>query len=118
MNYIEHLHNLSSTVTRYISIFAFASLVGIPIAIMSSAVGLKICVITARSKKYKSRIKKKNDKHDKILLLAKTKLNSIDVVTSKYLINSNIGHGKFLLINKMPKEYNDTKEEINNFKTS
>ena len=116
LNYIEHLHNLASTVNRCISISAFASLVGIPILIMSSAVGLKICVITAGNKKYKSRIKKKNNKHDKILLLAKTKLNSIEVITS--LINSNIRHGKFLLINKMPKEYNDTKEEINNFKTS
>ena len=58
--------------------FSFASLVGITIGIMSSAIGLKICVMTARIKKYKSIIKKKK-KHDKILSLAKPKANSVEV---------------------------------------
>ena len=43
----------------------FASLVGIPIGIMSSARRLNIFVITSVIKKYKSIIKKKK-KHDKI----------------------------------------------------
>ena len=37
----------------------FATLVGIPIGTTSSAIGLKICAITAAIKKYKSIIKKK-----------------------------------------------------------
>ena len=45
---------------------------------MSSAIGLKTCVMTARIKKYKSIIKKKK-KHDKILSLAKPKVNSVEV---------------------------------------
>ena len=72
------------------SISAFALLFGIPIGITSSAVGLKICAITAGIKKYKSIIKKKKKKHDKIALLAKTKLNTIEVVISRTLINSHI----------------------------
>ena len=70
MNYIEHLLILSSTVTGCISISAFASLVGIPIGITSSAIGLKSCVITAGIShyKYKSIIKaKKKKKHNEIL---------------------------------------------------
>ena len=51
LNYIEHLLILISTVMGCISISAFASLVGIPIEITSSAIGLKICVITAGIKK-------------------------------------------------------------------
>ena len=62
---------------------AFASLVGIPIRITSSAIGLKICAITAGIKKYKSIIKKKKKEHDKIVLLAKSKLNKIGVLVSK-----------------------------------
>ena len=58
-NYIEHLLILISAVTGSASISAFASLVGIPIGITTSAVGSKICVITAEIKKYKSIIKKK-----------------------------------------------------------
>ena len=59
LNYIEHFLILGSTITGCVSISAFASLVGIPIGITSSATGLKICVITAGIKKYKSIIKKK-----------------------------------------------------------
>ena len=77
LNYIEHFLILASTITGCISISAFASLIGIPIGITSSAIGLKICAITAGIKKYKSIIKKKKKKHDKIVLLVKYKLNSI-----------------------------------------
>ena len=51
---MQHLVILNSIITRCISISAFASLIGIPIKITSSAIGLKICAITARIKKYKS----------------------------------------------------------------
>ena len=60
--------------------FCFGSLVGIPIGITSSAVGLRSCVITAAIAKRKSIIKKKKRKHDKLVLLAKSKLNSINVL--------------------------------------
>ena len=83
MNYIEQLLILISIATGSTSISAFTSLIGIPIGITSSAVGLKICLITAGIKKYKSIIKKKKKKHDKIILLAKAKLNSIGVLIYK-----------------------------------
>ena len=51
LNYIEHLLISMSTVTGCVSISAFASLVGIPIVITSSAIILKICAITAGIKK-------------------------------------------------------------------
>ena len=37
---------LASTITGCISVSAFASLIGIPIEITSSIIGLKICAIT------------------------------------------------------------------------
>ena len=95
LNYIEHLLILVSTVTGYVSISALASLVGIPVDITISAVGLKICLINAGIKKYKSIIKKKKKKHDKIVLLAKSKLNNIEVLISEALIYSNISHDEF-----------------------
>ena len=70
MNYVEHLFILIYTVSGCVSISAFASLVG-SIGITSSVMGLKICVITAGIKMYKSMIKKKKKKHDQIVLLAK-----------------------------------------------
>ena len=59
LNYIEHFFNLASTIIECISISALASLIGIPMGITSSAIALKICVIVAGLKKYKSIIKKK-----------------------------------------------------------
>ena len=60
--YIEHFIILASTITGCISISAFASLIVIPIGIMSSAIGLWIWAMTAEIKKYKSIIKKKKKK--------------------------------------------------------
>ena len=41
-------------------------------------------------------IKKKKKKHEKIVLLAKSKLNSIEVLISKAFIDSNISHDEFV----------------------
>ena len=70
--------------------------------------------ITSGINKYKSRIKKKKKKHDKIVLLTKSKFNSIEVLIFKALINSNIGHDELFLINNVLKKNYDTKEEIQN----
>ena len=75
LKYIDHLLIAISTITGCVSISAFTSVIGIPVGITISAIGLKICVITAGIKKYKSIIKKKKNKHDKIVLLAKSQLN-------------------------------------------
>ena len=56
LNYIEHLLILAFSVTEWVSISGFDSLVGIPRGISSSAVGLKLCAITAGIKKYKSKL--------------------------------------------------------------
>ena len=67
LNYIKHFLILGSTITGCVSISAFSSLVGIPIGITSSAIGLKICALTVGIKKYKSIIEKKKNKNDKIV---------------------------------------------------
>ena len=90
LNYIKHFLILGSAITGCISISAFASFNDIPIGIMSSTLGLKICAITAGIKKYQSIIKKKKMQYDKIVLLGKSKLNSIEVLISKTFIDSNI----------------------------
>ena len=92
MNYIDLLLIAISAITGCVSISAFGALVGIPIGIASSTIGLKICVITAGIKTYKSIIKNKRKKHDEIVWSAKLKLNSIEFLISKALIDSNIRH--------------------------
>ena len=53
-NYIQHILILGSAITGYISISAFASLVGFSIGVKSSVKWLKTCAITAALKKYHS----------------------------------------------------------------
>ena len=71
--------------------------------------------MTTRIKKYKSIIKKKNNKHFKIVLLAKTKLNAINILISNVLIDSYINYKEFVSTNVL-KEYKTKK--IKNPKTS
>ena len=118
LNYFEHYLVFDSVVSGCVLTSAFASLVGVPVGFTSSAVGMKICAITTRIKKYESIIKKKKKKHDKILLLVKAKFGNIEVLLSKALINSNISHDEFLSVNNESKEYNEMKVEIKNPKNA
>ena len=52
-------------------------------------------MITAEIKKYKSIFKKKRKNYDKSVLLAIYKLNAIDNLNSKALIDSYINHDEF-----------------------
>ena len=63
------------------------SLVGIPIGLVSSRVGLKI---SAGIKTYESMIKKQRKKYDIIVLFTKTKLNNTKVLISKSLIDLDV----------------------------
>ena len=106
---------LVSTVTGCVSISAFTSIVCVPVGIISSAVGIEICAITAGIKKYKLFIKKK---HNKIVLLGKDKLSTIEVLVSKALVDSYIIYDEFGSVNNVLREYNKIKEEIKNPETS
>ena len=50
-------------------------------------------------------------------MLAKSKLNGMDVLISKALIDSVISHDEFVLIDNVLKEYDKMKEKIKNLKT-
>ena len=80
LNYVEHRLVLASTVTICVSISAFASLVSVPVGIISSAVGVNICTGIKKNKS----IIKKTRKHDKIVLLGKAKLNTIEALTLSF----------------------------------
>ena len=118
LNYIENVPILISTITGCVLIAAFASLVCVPVGITSSPVGIKICAINTGIKKHKSVIKKNKKKHDKILLLGKDKLNTIEVLSSKALIDSYICHDEFVTVNNVLREYYEIKTETKNPETS
>ena len=86
--------------------FQISSLVAIPIGIVSSAMGVKVCVITAGIKKYMSVIKKKRKKRDKVLLAENKYYRSLNL--------THISHDEFVSVNNIFKEYDDIKEATKN----
>ena len=68
---------------------------------------------------YKSIIKKRKKKPDKIVLLAKTKLNITEVLISKALMDSYISYDELIcLVNNVLRQYVDINEQIRNLKAS
>ena len=51
-----------------------------------------------------------------MVLLAKFKLNSVEVLVSKALIESNVTHDEFAFINNVLKDFYDIKKENSNNK--
>ena len=94
-NYIEDSLTAISAITGCVSVSAFASFFGIPIGITSSAIGLKVFVMSVGIKKQVDKEKKRK----RIMSQAKFKLNSIGVLISRALIDSNITHDEYVLIN-------------------
>ena len=84
----ESLVVLSAT-TGGVSIIPFTSFIGAPVGIESASFTLIFSLATGIVKKLLNIARKK--KHDKILMLAKSKLNSIDTL-SEALIDMDISH--------------------------
>ena len=59
LTFIKHLLILASTVTLFVSIWVFASLVGVSVGLTSSAVGIKNLHNTSSNWKYKSILRKR-----------------------------------------------------------
>ena len=59
---------------------------------------------------------KKKKKYDEIVFLPKTKLNTIEVLICKSIINGYISHNEFVAANDVLREYNDMRKEIKNKK--
>ena len=57
-------------------------------------------------------MKKKKKKHDKILMLAKSKLNSIETLVSQALIDMEISHEEFITILKEKDKYEKMKGNL------
>ena len=53
-------------------------------------------------------------KHDKILMLAKSKLNSIETLVSQALIDMEIGHEEFNVIVREKQKYERMKKNLRN----
>ena len=104
-NYIDKILIVLSATSGGVSIISFSSVIGAPAGIASASFTLIFSLATGIVKKLLDITRKKKKKHDKILMLAKSKFNSIDTLISQALINMDICHEEFITVLKEKDRY-------------
>ena len=112
--YVDKILVVLSAASGGVSIISFKSAIGGPVGIASVSFTLIFSLATGIVKKLLDITIKKRKKHDKILMLAKSKLNSIDTLISQALIDMDISHEEFITILKEKDRYEMMKENLKN----
>ena len=95
-----------------LSIASYAAVVGIPVGITGSSLTLIFTIGTGINKSLLKVTKKRKKKHNKIIALAKSKLNMIDTLLSSALNDSKISHEEFTNIITEKNIYENIKEIV------
>ena len=97
-----------------LSITSYATIVGIPAGIAGASLTLIFTVTTGVVKIFLNITRKKKKKHNKIIALARSKLNIIENLISQALIDFEITHEEF---SKIIYEENNYEQIIDNIKS-
>ena len=94
LDYFDKSLNVLSILSGSISIASFATLIGAPAGIIGASCGFTFLITSGFVKEFlKTRNKKK--KHNRIVMIARSKLNSIESKISKALMDNEISHEDF-----------------------
>ena len=104
-DYIDKVLIFLSAKSGGVSIISFTSVVSAPVGITSASFTLIFSLTTGIVKKLRSITRNKKKKHNKILMLANSKLNSIETLISQALIDMEISHEEFVAILKEKDKY-------------
>ena len=116
-DYIDKVLIVLSVTSGGVSIISFTNVVGAPVGIARESFTLIFSLITATIIKQLLSITRSKKKHYKksIIMLAKSKLNSIEIlVSSLVLIDMEISHEEFITILKERDKYEKMKENVRN----
>ena len=103
-----------STTSSRVCIISSASVVEAPVGIASARFTSIFPLTTGIIKKLLSITRNKNKKHDKVLMLAKSKLDSIETLLSQALIDMEISHEEFNAIIREKQKHERMKENVRN----
>ena len=113
-DYIDKILIVLSAASSGVGIISSASVVGAPIGIESASFTLIFSLATGIIKKLLSITRNRKKKHDKILMLAKRKLDSIETLISQALIDMEINHEEFNAIIREKLKCERMKENVRN----
>ena len=111
-DYIDKTLIVLSATTGGVPICSFTSIFGAPVGITSASFTLIFSLTTGINKIFLSTTRKKKKKHDKILMLAKSKLSSIETLVWQALIDMEISHGEFITILNEKDKYEKMKDNL------
>ena len=111
-DYIDKILIVLSATTGGVSIISFTSIIGAPVGIASASFTLIFSLTTGIIKKLLSITRNKKKNHNKILLLAKSKLDSIKTLVSQALIDMEISHEEFITILNETSKYEKMKGNV------
>ena len=111
-DYIGKVLTVLSATSGGVCIISSVSVVGAPVGIAGASFTLIFSLTTGIIKKLLSITRNKKKKHDKILMMAKSKLNSIKTLVSQALTNMVISHEEFITILKEKDKYQKMKESV------
>ena len=111
-DYLDKVFIALSASFGTLSIASYASVVGTPASTAGSSLTLIFTIGTDISKSSLNVTKKRKKKHNKIIVLAKNKLNMIDTLLSSALNDSEISHEEFTNIINEANIYKNIKENI------
>ena len=111
-NYFDKSLIVLSATSGSISIASFAIVIGSPVGIASASLSLTFSLATGIVKKLLKTTRNQNKKHNKIIMLARSKLNSTEGKVSEALINSEISHEYFIVTINEEKNDRELKESI------
>ena len=95
-DYIDKILIVLSATTSGVSVISFTSIVGAPVGIASASFTVIFSLTTRIVKKLLNITRNKKKKHDQILMLAKSKFNSIETSISQALNEMEISHEEFI----------------------
>ena len=101
-----------SVTTGSISVASFATLLGAPIGLVSANFSLAFSISTGIIYKLLKATRNKKKKHNKIVMLVRSKLSSIESKMSEALINNEISHEDFMAIINEETKYRELNESI------
>ena len=111
-DYIDHVFIVLSATSGGVSIISFTSIVGAPVGIASASLTLFFSLTTGIVKKLLNITRNKKKKHDKVLMLAKSKLNGNEKLIFQALIDMEISHEEFITILKEKDKYEKIKDNL------
>ena len=98
--YIDNILIVLSATSSGVCIILSVSVAAAPVRIASASFTLIFSLVTGIIKILLSKTRNKKKKHDKILMLAKSKLDSTETLVSQTLIDMEISHEEFNAIIK------------------